>query len=198
MTLATPHCGSRRIKGNWMNEVILAYTNTFTSITGSQLLLEDDKDEPLLLKMSEVDSRYVNGLKMFERKILYGNIANDFQVPFCTAMICTTNPFGERGRVNGNLKYDSKYRYIITDAKFEDKSYAINENSFKSMPERKQILCSIVQNLNTLKWERIFIHVESYFWAHEYCIAKRLFMDDSIVQHICDSFILKQKLTTDA
>jgi len=58
--------------------------------------LEDDSNEPILVKMSKPDSSFVRGLSKFQQRILYSSIMNDFQVGFPTAMLLPFNPFVDR------------------------------------------------------------------------------------------------------
>eukprot|EP01118_Nematostelium_gracile_P018863 TRINITY_DN8533_c0_g1_i1.p1 TRINITY_DN8533_c0_g1~~TRINITY_DN8533_c0_g1_i1.p1 ORF type:complete len:275 (-),score=59.31 TRINITY_DN8533_c0_g1_i1:212-1006(-) len=81
ITMATPHLGSRRSnRSHWLNPFINRLINNAFSVTGQQLMLEDDDEQPLLLKMTEPESNYMKALQGFKKRVLYANVANDLSV----------------------------------------------------------------------------------------------------------------------
>ncbi len=68
-------------------------------------MLEDDAINPILLKMSQPSMRYIDfffnledspfieGLKNFQKRVIYANVLNDIQVPYSTAAITPKNPY---------------------------------------------------------------------------------------------------------
>ena len=94
-TLATPHLGCRRPQTSLFNRLFHVVAGSICATT-KELCLVDDDETPLLFEMT--DDLHVLALSKFERLILYANVYNDFQVPYCTASISPINPYRRRNR----------------------------------------------------------------------------------------------------
>lgn len=90
-TICSPHLGSKRTSsGGWFDlfgNVVSGIANTYVSYflgeTGKQLALSD----PLLMEMSEPDSKYISAWNSFKFKTLFGCTQNDISVPHSGACI---------------------------------------------------------------------------------------------------------------
>lgn len=80
VSIATPHLGVRCLE-----PIRQALARWAIRETGRALLVEDDAK--LLLRMSEPESNFIQGLKLFQLHA-YGNLVGDTLVPFETACIC--------------------------------------------------------------------------------------------------------------
>jgi hypothetical protein len=192
ISLCSPHVGSRRGKGvyNFLASIVARYC---LSKTGSQLMLDDDPDQPLLLEMTNPDSVWMTGLEKFPRKLAYACIANDAQVNYCTAAIkprnmylanptelkmslrypCIVEPYPERGctiqKISGMLPHRQEYNETVSTI---------------DHPHVEQIL----ENLNQLNWIRVDIWYPS-IRVHEAVICKGLGGPTDILEHIVDQIL---------
>jgi len=100
----------------------------------------DESTPPLLVRMADPASKYVKALALFRKRILYVNIAKDFQVPFSTAAMLPYNPYqcGER-----DLKALPDYPHVVdeidpTEAHTEGKSDSEEEDEEKEEREKEK------------------------------------------------------------
>lgn len=101
ITTCSPHLGVRRHLYLPLPSQLFAAGRAVAGLTAEELLLCDDPDKPLLLRMSSPSSHYGKALKAFRRRRLYANIKGDFLVPFGTAAI-------EGGRWGAGV-YDARH-----------------------------------------------------------------------------------------
>eukprot|EP00002_Diphylleia_rotans_P028466 TRINITY_DN5748_c0_g1_i3.p1 TRINITY_DN5748_c0_g1~~TRINITY_DN5748_c0_g1_i3.p1 ORF type:complete len:273 (+),score=58.50 TRINITY_DN5748_c0_g1_i3:446-1264(+) len=115
-TFATPHLGSRCANGGYLDDCWNWLVRKMTSLTGSQLLLEDKTigGYPLLFAMSLKGSSFYQGLMAFANISLYANTQADRTVPYETSAICFTNPFNSRYSTSINPPNPQKYPHIIS------------------------------------------------------------------------------------
>eukprot|EP00741_Cyanophora_paradoxa_P016674 tig00020934_g16103.t1 len=88
--------GSRRSPRSLWNKIFNWGAARLIGRSGRQLLLEDAHGpggRPLLAAMSEPAGSFVQGLSLFEHRVLYANAVNDITVPYCTAAIACRNPY---------------------------------------------------------------------------------------------------------
>lgn len=92
--------GVRRPPSSLYNSAFSLLVRTALSNTGKHLCLEDPAPH-LLVELTMPSLPYFQGLSLFQKRILYCNIANDFQVSFSTAAILPKNPFkDEQKKIN--------------------------------------------------------------------------------------------------
>ncbi|ODV95037.1 hypothetical protein PACTADRAFT_50861, partial [Pachysolen tannophilus NRRL Y-2460] len=90
-TFATPHLGVKFFKQNALDRILNFLGTRFIGQSGKDLFIVDD--DQLLLKLSNPDEVYYNGLLKFKKRILLANVRNDRTVPFYTAFITQYQPF---------------------------------------------------------------------------------------------------------
>ncbi|EGG13976.1 esterase/lipase/thioesterase domain-containing protein [Cavenderia fasciculata] len=192
ISLSSPHCGSRRPKSTAFNKLACVFTDAMIKMTGKQLMLTDDPENPLLLKMTDPNDIYYKGLELFKSRILYSNIENDIQVNFCTSDMTHRNPYTKRvGKVEELIEmiFHEKYPHIInpsTQAPF----VPVGEDSFKNEEKRQQLL-KMLQNLQTLTFDRYHCYFKN-FLSHTNVIMKRSYLNNEgqdVIQHVNDHLI---------
>eukprot|EP01112_Ceratiomyxa_fruticulosa_P003237 TRINITY_DN135_c0_g1_i8.p1 TRINITY_DN135_c0_g1~~TRINITY_DN135_c0_g1_i8.p1 ORF type:complete len:155 (-),score=11.25 TRINITY_DN135_c0_g1_i8:132-596(-) len=154
-------------------------------------MLEDtsnDSDVPLLVKITEIDSDFYKGLAVFRNRILYCNLQNDFQVPFCTGSISHRNPFNDQQK----LTFLEKYPHILdTKEDFMQEDKPDYDNFFKN--DAKAVhLRVILRNLQTLEWKRYNCYFSGPF-AHARIVGHNdlvSYWSRDVVQHFADHFEL--------
>lgn len=97
-TFATPHLGIHFFKNSFFDKLANTSGKYLFGKTGQQLFLADS--ENLLLKMTTSESRYIKGLRLFEKRIILANIKNDRTVPFYTSFITDYSPFDLLNSIN--------------------------------------------------------------------------------------------------
>jgi pimeloyl-ACP methyl ester carboxylesterase len=88
VTMASPHLGVRRPQSNPWNMTFQNVGRVLCKSTKELTLYDDD---PLLVRMTE--PAFLSALALFQRRVLYANIFNDFQVPYTTAALRYRNPY---------------------------------------------------------------------------------------------------------
>ena len=86
------------------------------ALSGRQLFLTDsfrDTGRPLLAVLADVDSIFMRALAQFRHRSLYANVVNDRSVPFHTAAISSTDPFGDLNAVD--IHYLPGWDQVILD-----------------------------------------------------------------------------------
>jgi len=104
MSISTPHLGARKPSGSsWLHKGLKAgaelYMKHIIGETGKQLCLEDSgyggRKEPILLQMSEPDSKFIHALRKFKYCTLSGATHFDMIVPHATSMISYSHSYTE-------------------------------------------------------------------------------------------------------
>lgn len=184
ITIATPHVGSRRPPNGFFNHAALLVTRNAFSITGKQLMVEDQRTEgPILLEMSRPESKYFKALELFSTRILFANVANDIQVNYSTAAILPCNPHTKGSTLSGS---------VMVFKEFDHKVFleTLSEEEFFRRDAKREILVEILKNLQQLEWKRIDVYLNS-FWSHEKIVMKRKWMGQDakeIIDLIVDQF----------
>jgi hypothetical protein len=102
ITVATPYLGivyqPSHTSHLWLfRQFINCGSGNFAGCLGGrtveELVLGDDEQEPLLLKMSRSDNDFGQCFDMFAERISLGNTRNDFTVPFESSMMTKYNPY---------------------------------------------------------------------------------------------------------
>lgn len=153
ITFASPHLGIRRPRnGAWyhwrrmLNSVFHALAPVVGGFTGTELLHEDDDN--ILMKLT--DQKYLRALKLFQKRVCYGNVFLDLQVPFCTSTMSTTNPF-RASKYRQNPKYPSIVELVSSDCVEESKI----QPAFCNDSQGGHNTRIMQQRLHSLGWQRV-------------------------------------------
>jgi len=196
VTLASPHVGSRRPPRGLFNTALNVFTPKFFSITGKQLMLEDDnRDVPLLLEMSQLDSSFYKGLELFQSRTLYSNIVNDIQVPYCTSAITAKNPYSICKKTD--FTFATHYPHIVENVTLKGfinsgQQYLQDHTTAYLNDRKKEHLQLILQNLQNLSWKRVDVWFDDVL-SHEKIVAKRRWVPGNgidIVDHLVQNFVI--------
>ena len=186
ITLATPHLSVRRPQNGPVNFVFQNVAKVLNK-TASELCLEDDSTQPILYKMTE-DS-YISVLRKFKRRILYANVANDFQVHYSTASISMENPYSkDPAKSKRSKKFPdlTEWSLMTSEERRQHELDALDE--FARRDERARLLRAMFVRLNDLEWERYDAIFNTVF-AHEQIINKRsIFAGKHVIKHLCEIF----------
>jgi hypothetical protein len=92
VTVASPNLGVRRFGVyRFIPQPLFGATKFLFGKTGDILVMNDDPVEPLLLSMSKDDSPlgipFLSALSCFSRRVLYGNLRQDFMVNWGTSVL---------------------------------------------------------------------------------------------------------------
>jgi len=190
ITLASPHMGSRRPMKGFFNPLAALVTKFAFSRTGRQLMLEDkDEEFPLLYRMSSKESHFFKALSLFKKRVLYANIDNDIQVPYCTAAIVPRNPYKKN---NGNVEFSLsvEFPHMVESSLSSESGESVMEELAFENDHMKEQLRYMMQNLRSLEWERFDVYF-SNFLSHEKIVTKRPWMADNgqdIAMHLTRFF----------
>jgi hypothetical protein len=195
VTLATPHLSVRRPQTRPFNMIFQRLAQVVSKTT-KELCLEDDIQSPLLYRMG-TDDYFVNTLKKFQKRVLYSNISNDFQVFYSTSSISTFNPYNVdvEARLQRSYKYPDLTAWSL--AKVQDRLMLDEDLSetFAAKDEKSHFLKQMYRRLNSLGWER-YDALFSTVFAHEQIICKRgsMFAGKHVLKHLIhDVFALPEQ-----
>jgi hypothetical protein len=200
VSITVPNVGSRRPPRSYWNKVVSVVTSTMLQQTGKELMLEDSTlvGVPLLVLLAQKDTIFMKGLAAFKTRILYSNIRNDLQVPYCTAAIVHKNPYLYGSK---EMKCSSKYPHIIDTG--EECGLALDLNESNSVHKlEKEIfdnlfindskgdhLRSILYSLQTLSWRRYDVLFDNWL-SHTHVVMKSKWINSvgvDVIQHIVDN-----------
>ena len=199
--IASPTLGVRRPQ-NHLSSVAFNATfhfgaNIVAGKTGAELLLNDERT--ILHQMTT--EKYVDVYGKFNRRLMYGNIFNDIQVPYTTALASKThNPFKLNNAkkvilINGK---ESKYRNIVTGWS-EEGVVDMAATEFEIPPDkcklnfqndaRKKKLEAMVTNMHKLEWIKYPVLLN--YLAHQQIIYKSNLINagKSTAAHICNEIV---------
>jgi hypothetical protein len=179
----------------------------------------DGGSDPLLVEMSKPESEFYQALTKFERRVLYANVLNDLQVPYPTSAIVHRNPYtGTKPKCLAEYPHivaDQQHAAVLDETWIgndsnNNKNGGSSSSSSNQPPvlqggeptqdQQQQTLLfskddkgtplrTILQNLQTLNWERVDVFFAGLF-AHEKVVVKRGWMPDGgadIVSHMIDN-----------
>jgi hypothetical protein len=90
-----PHLGVKRPPG--LSSISKSFQTAFSSHKDSasvkDLMFEDDKHNPILVRLANPTGVFAKALGLFKHRTLVGVVKNDKEVSFCSAMIRSTHPF---------------------------------------------------------------------------------------------------------
>jgi len=154
------------------------------SLTAQELSLEDPSPQ-ILLRMTE-DS-FVRVLAQFQRRILYANVTNDFQVLHSTASLLARSPYhgANPAPTTPSATFPSLTQWSLDNAHRAAAAGAVEDfDDIGSSDARRGELRLMLRSLNMLTWERY----DAVFWtlfAHEQIIGKRsLFSGHDVAEHL--------------
>lgn len=151
-SVATPHLGSLS-----MNGIKKFFARNLIGQSGYELLLEDKSQ--ILMKMSQKDTHYYNGLEKFKIILAYGNIQNDNMVSFESACITTS------------IKKHFPLNKLITINPIDDCEISNHQNK-------------ILSDLDQLPWKRKAINLSEYFRAHNVIINNGFTKQTAVLEDI--------------
>ncbi|KAJ5760843.1 hypothetical protein N7520_007999 [Penicillium odoratum] len=115
-TFASPHIGVRTPLKGIRGQIWNGLGPRLVSISGQQLFMVDsfrDTGRPLLSILADPESIFIQGLKRFKNRSVYGNVVNDRTTALYTTLFTKTNPF--RDLENININYVDGYEQVIVD-----------------------------------------------------------------------------------
>ena len=172
ITFASPHLGIRRPRnGPWyywrraFNSIFHSLAPVIGGFTGRELLHADESK--LLVRMG-TEEKYLRALRMFRKRVCYGNVFLDLQVPLCTSAILTRNPFRGRSPLSATgsggkeeectyYRYHPKYHSILELC--GTTGTTVDPSAFSSDAEGGAATRLMQHRLNELGWERIYCYV---------------------------------------
>ena len=165
ITFASPHLGIRRPRnGPWwywrrgFNNLFHLLAPVIGGFTGTELLQEDE--DKILVKMS-TEEKYLRALRLFKKRVCYGNVFLDMQVPLCTSTMRTRNPYRA-----GGFRYDGEYPTIMelcegagvaeSEAEEKDEAAAETQSTAFSGDAKGGSTTRLMQlRLDALGWQRV-------------------------------------------
>ena len=139
-TFASPHVGVRTPTKGVGGHIWNGLGPRLVSVSGQQLFMVDsfrDTGRPLLSILADPGSIFIEGLKRFQNRSVYGNIVNDRTTAFYTTLFMKHDPFYDLEKVN--INYVDGYDQVIIDPE---------ENLLPSTPKEPET-CS--ETLNRYK-----------------------------------------------
>ncbi|KAL4810064.1 putative serine esterase-domain-containing protein [Aspergillus unguis] len=115
-TFATPHLGARAPVRGAANLLFNGLGARTVSSSGRQMFLTDtfrDTGKPLLSVLADPDNIFIEALKRFRCRSVYGNVVNDRTTPFYTTIFSGIDHFPDLE--NMNINYCEGYESVIID-----------------------------------------------------------------------------------
>ena len=194
-TICSPHLGSKRtssggwtdLYGNVVSTIANTYVGHFLGDTGKQLALSD----PLLMEMSEPESKFISAWNSFKFKTLIGSTHYDISVPHSGACICAKSTFQppQKGPIEfsivGHSGFDSdNYSDIFTQDKELDFQVEDFDESIEFIPDSSNENLISTKMLNNLqkhvKCRRI--HIQFSYPSFYHCMNG--FVHDVVINKI--------------
>jgi hypothetical protein len=181
ITFASPHLGAYCAPRSVVRDGLasLYCSRYLLGRTGAQLALEDSgggggggeddgKNAPFLLEhMASPGSVFSRALGTFASRVVYGNVAGDFLVPPCAALILHQTPTVVRGP-------DIEYPHVMSisdndDDDDDDKTRG--RNADVGFP-KQEILTKMCSNLAACNWERHPVRFSAPWYAHDLIVGR--------------------------
>ncbi|KAJ5093401.1 hypothetical protein N7456_009262 [Penicillium angulare] len=115
-TFASPHVGVRTPNKGVGGHIWNGLGPRLVSMSGQQLFMVDsfrDTGRPLLSLLADPESIFIQGLKRFQNKSVYGNVVNDRTTAFYSTLFTKTDPF--RNLDDININYVEGYDQVIVN-----------------------------------------------------------------------------------
>ncbi|KAL4992527.1 putative serine esterase-domain-containing protein [Aspergillus falconensis] len=115
-TFASPHLGARAPVKGAQNLLFNGLGSRTISTSGKQMFLADtfqDTGKPLLSALADPNGIFIEGLKRFKCRCVYGNVVNDRTTAFYTTIFSSEDHF--RDLENANINYVKGYEPVVID-----------------------------------------------------------------------------------
>ncbi|RDW86805.1 uncharacterized protein DSM5745_03447 [Aspergillus mulundensis] len=115
-TFASPHLGARAPVRGAQNLLFNGLGSRTISTSGKQMFLADtfqDTGKPLLSALADPNNIFIEGLKRFKHRCVYGNVVNDRTTAFYTTTFSSEDHFRDLG--NMNINYLEGYAPVVID-----------------------------------------------------------------------------------
>ncbi|KAL4765447.1 lipase ROG1 family protein [Aspergillus foveolatus] len=115
-TFASPHLGARAPVRGVQNLLFNGLGSRTISTSGKQMFLADtfqDTGKPLLSALADPSSIFMEGLKRFKNRCVYGNVVNDRTTAFYTTIFASEDHF--RDLENTTINYVKGYEPVVID-----------------------------------------------------------------------------------
>lgn len=152
-TFASPHIGVRFFKKGLFDKTANIVGKYLFGTTGLELFLSDSAN--LLEEMATPGSRYFEGLRKFEMRLLLANIKNDRSVAFFTSYITEYSPFDLLDSVNIHYLKDlpsAKVGSATVWPKFVDLRLSHRVLDPKDHLGNKQEATALIRSNRVIKW----------------------------------------------
>lgn len=152
-TFATPHVGVRFFKKGLFDRTANIVGNYLFGTTGRELFLGDSAS--LLEEMARPGSRYLEGLRKFEMRLLLANIKNDRSVAFFTSYITEYSPFDLLDSINIHYLKDLPSAQVgkaTVWPKFVDLRLSHRVSDPKDHLGNKQEATALIRSNRMIKW----------------------------------------------
>lgn len=152
-TFASPHVGVRFFKKGLFDKMANVVGNYLFGTTGRELFLGDSAH--LLEEMASPGTRYFEGLRKFEMRLLLANIKNDRSVAFFTSYITEYSPFDLLDSINIHYLKDlpaSKVGKVTVWPKFVDLRLSHRVRDPREHLGNKQEATALIRSNKVIKW----------------------------------------------
>jgi hypothetical protein len=204
MTISTPHLGARKapndkFSANFMRQGADIYMNYLLGQTGKELCLSDavEGEKPLLDRMSEPNSTYINALNKFRTKTAVGAAHYDTIVPHSSALIAShahseppvfgtedlkvssLSGFGEDDNHDHMILFENQKQVVFVDPIHDKVKEKAQETPFLSDSlNQTEFMYDILKNLQLVNWRRISLEFSLENWrqalgVHDMTINKQ-------------------------
>lgn len=186
VTISSPWIGVRRPPESLLNHAFHFFATRVAGKTGVELLLEDGQDGRTPKLVSMAMGKHLMALAQFKRRMVYGNIYYDLQVPYVTSLFSLfKNPFRNGNAVD--IVYKEGFDLIVD----------MDQSTFVKPPESPEfavsfstdsqriVLRDMLKNLNTLECNKYPIMIHSWIGSHNQIIHNAWFQSgESIARHV--------------
>jgi hypothetical protein len=196
ITISTPHLGIRRVNNGAISTIFNFGRNTLLDfmmgLTGRELNLTDDENEPMLLRMSVPGSKHVTALEKFLNKTAVGVTHFDFIVPHAASTITshTMVESPQHGQNTFKIAQYSGFSSIDHASLFESDPVVFKDPIHDTLDKTQRYVADsqneilirydILENLQKINWRRIHVQFgmenASHAWsgcAHVLVINKQ-------------------------
>ena len=143
------------------------------------------------------DERYLRPLRLFKRRVLYANVFNDLQVPFCTAAVEASNPHRGGGgavppRSHDLAPFPSIIAAVVRAGSVDpaaDLAAAVKTDTLAFRRDMQGVaLREMVAALNTVGWEKYHCLLSPS--AHHQIVANSVWtFGRDVPAHIVDQML---------
>ncbi|KAL4782402.1 putative serine esterase-domain-containing protein [Aspergillus varians] len=152
-TFASPHLGVRAPVRGAQSLLFNGLGSRTVSVSGQQLFLTDtfrDSKKPLISVLADSDSIFIQALKRFSRRSVYGNIVNDRTTALYTTILSGVDHFSDLE--NDNINYVEGYDSVVVDPDV----YTLPSEEKEQLPLLSRVWQSIRNFFNKLPFWLLF------------------------------------------